>query len=300
MSSIIAKIKCRINRVWPCSVKQAEDIAEQLKDLRNLMIYNHPITGVQKAVGKLRLLQEGNVALLKYFARKLESIGLSFWLDYGTLLGAVRHQGFIPWDEDLDVSMMHADFEKLLEHMSEFFPEEEGFTSKLNAYGFLQIGYQDTPLNLDVYPYFFNTQSITAERAAAINKGIDAVKLLVSKRLKNKPYTRAEVQRLVEENIPGGTTQSTEGTPAIFLAPSIIFTKNTVLAFEDIFPLKTMVFEEKEYMVPNHTRQYLQFMFGDYMAYPPKVGYQHSHLEDLVNRMPFEAVVNRFIDKYGE
>lgn len=61
-----------------------------------------------------------------------------------------------------------------------------------------------------------------------------------------------------------------------------------------------MEFEGTEYWVPNHARQYLCFMFGDYMTYPPKVGHQHAHMEEIVKSMPFEDAVNRFIDEYGE
>ena len=67
-----------------------------------------------KASGDLRALQKGNAFLLKLLKQKCETLGVSLFPVGGTSLGAVRHKGFIPWDDDIDVGIFRSDFEKLL------------------------------------------------------------------------------------------------------------------------------------------------------------------------------------------
>ena len=49
--------------------------------------------------------------------------GIKYWISDGTLLGAVRHGGFIPWDDDLDIQMMRKDFKHFIKIISKELPE---------------------------------------------------------------------------------------------------------------------------------------------------------------------------------
>lgn len=49
--------------------------------------------------------------LLRVFDEICRKNNLKYWLDGGTLIGAIRHNGFIPWDDDIDVAMLSDDYE---------------------------------------------------------------------------------------------------------------------------------------------------------------------------------------------
>ncbi len=278
--------------------KKDLSVEGRLNDIRNILIAQFPIDRVPQATGKLRLLQDGNTVLLKLFAKRCEEQGLRYWMDYGTLLGAVRHKGFIPWDDDLDVSMLRSDYEKLAEKLPQLFPKEEGFTWTQHA--FLQIGYEGTPLNIDVYPYHLYFEPITETNKAAIERKLTQYKKAIVFQPPYLNYTDEQVQKkiwtkILDKNSPAEESDS----PGIFLSPAITFTKNTALSYDTIFPLRKLYFEGVELNAPNKSHAYLQFFYGDYMAYPPTIGFAHPTVEQMVKKVPFEEAVNKFIDTYS-
>ncbi len=58
-------------------------------------------------------LQKADYEVLKYFDKFCRKEGINYFLFAGTLLGAVRHKGFIPWDDDIDIAMKRSEFDKL-------------------------------------------------------------------------------------------------------------------------------------------------------------------------------------------
>ena len=70
-----------------------------------------------KATGDLRSLQLEELEILSFFDKICTEQELTYYLAYGSLLGAVRHKGFIPWDDDIDVWMVRDDYRKLLTYL---------------------------------------------------------------------------------------------------------------------------------------------------------------------------------------
>lgn len=70
-------------------------------------ICGYLVTEKQKKINQLYL------DMLQEFDRLCKDAGLTYWLSYGGLIGAVRHKGFIPWDDDIDLIMPRIDFDRL-------------------------------------------------------------------------------------------------------------------------------------------------------------------------------------------
>lgn len=133
--------------------------------------------------------------------------------------------------------MMRPEFDRLLELLPVLFPREEGFT--WNRHAFLQIGYEGTPLNLDVYPYHFYAESLSSpeqhEKLDRLLSGFKKDVVLVGSRMN---LTDGQVQEKIRQDILEGRDAAGEDeAPGIFLSPAITFTKTRTFPMKRSFPL---------------------------------------------------------------
>ena len=246
------------------------------------------ISSFPKAEGCLKELQDVNFYILKRLKEICDSLGIQFWLHGGTLLGAVRHGGFIPWDDDIDVGIRRADFEKLSAYL-----EEDGELELKNFYFVPGIcsrqprvvfrgTYQPFFVDLFVYDDISTDNPTEAWNTFCAEKEAQ-VRELEALRIYNNPHCliddeadRARVDAVyARHNWKNNQTDLNaiifnmdEGTNLI--QPKTAENDSFVRCFfkDFIFPLKPLQFCGVDFFVPNHYEEYLIAQYGDYMLLP--------------------------------
>lgn len=213
----------------------------------------------------LRILQLADVEFLALFEKFCDKHQLRFWLDYGTLLGAVRHHGVIPWDDDTDVSMMREDFERLYTLREEL--SSVGISLTVKEGGWYGLGYrhEQTGLWIDVYPKdLYQTQPLSEDTAESINRCFEQYH---KKYLKHNPIADFDALRKQRKTVFSRLPQGTHNV--VIQSPDHIEVLNQFFDHETLFPLRRGVFEGREFWIPNDANRYLRAVYGeDYMSFP--------------------------------
>lgn len=264
---------------------------------------------------QIAALQQKSLSILLYFKQFCEEHKLLFFLCGGCCIGAVRHGGFIPWDDDIDVFMPREDYEKLCSLWNEYADTKHYSLSRSDRIH--NYHHTDTAIQ-DNYTTFINAHSVNED----INQGlmIDVIPLdgcpsgamaRKMQKLYAMCYSLFNAQRLPDHQGAGIRTAS-RIILGIFRSKNIRYsiwkhcerkmTKYPISECEYITELVTgMKYLKNEYPkayfdhavyldfdghslpVPAGYDGYLKMAFGDYMSLPPETERRPKHKTIYIN-----------------
>ena len=220
--------------------------------------------------------------------REIDSIcrrhNIQYFLDGGSLIGAVRHGGFIPWDDDLDIAIMLDDYKRLKKYLMAELPENllfQDFSTDKN-YPTLIAKVRDRN------SFFEESDSSKVEHRGIFVDIIPMEKIPSLKWKKTIDYSYGHCIRALHNFYsPLDKVRSILFFPfaaaAMWITRFInLFSSSNQIAHrygwaayggflkQDVFPVKDMPFEDIVVMVPNNPDAVLRSLFGDYMQIPPK------------------------------
>lgn len=244
----------------------------------------------------LRQSQLVMLRLLKVFDSICQKHNFTYWLDAGTLLGAVRHGGFIPWDDDLDVMMPYNDYQKFLalpttEIPFDVFLQTENtdvdyicpWVKLRDRFSHIDESTGPYPYSqsifMDIFPVIMATENQHKSRKwfhylspynakperIVKHHSLKSKCRIIAERffvyplilLTKIPFTEKKLQKYVNTG-----NKAWEYLPPIRPDDRI---ENSL-----IFPLSKIKFEDSEFWAPCNAHAYLSQCFGDYMTPPPE------------------------------
>lgn len=252
---------------------------------------------------ELRKVQKLQLRILKDVKRVCEKYNIRYFLDAGTLLGAIRHGGFIPWDDDLDIAMERSEYERFIqvaqsELGTEYFLQTQNTDehyglpfAKVRLLGtqFLENKSKKSKAHneifIDVFPYdTMPAESFAQKKAAFQLKLLSHLNLIkhgyqvwsgestanmikfLPFRLLSLVFSRQYIKNKMEQII---TEENKKKSQRVWIQDGQNYMRWNYPA-ELLGQFSEHVFEDESFPIPAEYDAWLKMTYGDYMQLPPE------------------------------
>ncbi len=263
----------------------------------------------------IKRIQYVEFDIMQKIERICKAHNLTYFAIGGSVLGAVRHQGFIPWDDDIDIAMPRKDYEEFLHYAAEELPQgyflQTVFTEKNSPFYFTKVRKDNTKfvedylkeldihhgLFVDIFPFdnvpdnavlkklhyilcrfanhLFLSKCLTTVRNPKLEKNV-GYKIFIRKVLH---FLLLPVPKSLLFRFLDSSVQMFNNRECKEI--SHIVRKRLRIKLEDLYPITELPFGELKMPVPNNYDAYLTAQYGDYKN-PPVKKKQNGHLPYLI------------------
>lgn len=263
---------------------------------------------------ELRITQ---INILKAFREFCEFYNLKWWMDAGTLLGAVRHKGYIPWDDDIDVSMLRADyaqatrlfnswakdnnyeqyemiapdignnfdypFGKIIDNSTILYEYAGGKKIEIGVYIDVFV-FDNAPADKNEYCKMLRKKSILGKLRAVklMGKGkmsLRRIRALIIKFLLLPVPMKVITMKIINNAQKYKSVETGKINDFVFPYDNYDHYLNSDF-FDDMIML---LFEDDVYPAPANYDEWLRIVYGDYMKIPPKEEQIHHNVKAYFN-----------------
>ena len=245
------------------------------------------------AKNDLRKLQLKMLEMIKYIDKICKKNNIEYYIIFGSALGAIRHKGFIPWDDDFDIGMTYDNYLKFIEVCNKQLDKNKYFlqskdTEKEYYLSFMKLrditttlieeGNHDKNITygvyIDIFPIVgvpknrFKRKFIEINRAFAMSADINVINnkiLSTIFQILKKIIGRDRIVKICTKNCIKYSCNDYDDWCCIFDGDGM---KINMTTKEIMGKPKYVEFEDTKLPVPERTEEYLKHIYGDFMKIP--------------------------------
>lgn len=272
---------------------------------------------------KAKVLQDAQLDILMYVHDICDRLKISYFLIYGSLLGAIRHSGPIPWDVDIDIAMFRDDYEKLKQYFCVnddqryFYSDYSTYKHHIAPHAVLidkttHISYfpqkqsKYSPaydgIYIDIFPIdrtasdrdlqrkqaksLLFLKKIISYKQAPVYAGItNSVQKAVKKIISVllAPFTL----RFLGRRISKVQQKYEHGDADCYVIPTDGQSFDRIIPIDYYFPARVVPYGDKQVYIPAKAEELLKMIYNNYMELPPEEK-RWDYLDNIINDVKFD------------